>query len=105
MIVASLILRFLFPVLALEMITGGEHFLGIIIVITLLNIATDLTLKLEYSRRLAGQNLLTETIYLPVVKQLHEDDPVLATAIWKKTHPEVVPPWHLNAANQGQGDE
>ena len=41
-----------------------------------------------------------EAIFARVVRQFYQDDPVLTHGVWKKVYPDVVPPWHQEAARK-----
>ncbi len=46
-------------------------------------------------------------VFATVVKQLYEDDPVLANGIWRKAVPKGIdPPWHYDVGEErGDGGE
>ena len=58
---------------------------------------------LEYfrSKKIINSIAQDATIFASVVKQLWQDDPILANSVWKKAVPKVIPPWHQDAAAQG----
>lgn len=41
-------------------------------------------------------------IFSAVVRQLRNDDPILANAVWQKTHPKIPPPWVTAEDNSGK---
>ncbi len=42
-----------------------------------------------------------DAVFAKVIRQLYDDDPVLANGAWKKAHPKVSPPWHKQPEGQG----
>ena len=45
--------------------------------------------------------VVQKDVLLGFVRAFWADDPILATAVWKKAYPNVVPPWHA-AAQEGE---
>lgn len=53
----------------------------------------------SFMRRLAND----ESFFAKVVRKHYQEDPIGATALWKRVHPTVIPPWHQEAERKARG--
>lgn len=96
---ASIILCYAVPTMLLIMAVRPEYTFVVPLVVVGLNVAKDV---LSHVSTQVFIRQAAEGAYFKCVRTLHADDPIMATAVWKKANPGTTPPWHLEAEGESQ---
>lgn len=67
--------------------------------------AMEVGIRERYEKGFEKMLAEDEVKFAMVVKEFYQNDPILTTGVWKKVHPQIVPPWHRRVHQQPEEEQ